>query len=145
MDDVDHRGKQYRASAVAGHVRGKMDGKVLGLPEAPKTWHVVECKSMKDTYWEKVKKHGVREGYFAHWVQLNTYCHLFGFERGFYICRNKNTGEVYSERIHTDHVEATPWPVSRYGHRSSICRRVASWAASIAPWHRGAPRARAAP
>ncbi|WP_315786990.1 MULTISPECIES: hypothetical protein [unclassified Bradyrhizobium] len=106
VDEVDSRGKQYRASAIAGHVRGKMDGKVLGLPEAPKTWHIVECKSMKDTYWDKVKKHGVREGYFSHWVQLNTYCHLFGFERGLYICRNKNTGEVYSERIHTDHVEA---------------------------------------
>src|SRR4051812_12185258 len=50
VDEVDGRGKQYRASAIAGHVRGKMDGKVLGLPEAPKTWHVVECKSMKDTY-----------------------------------------------------------------------------------------------
>ncbi|WP_047308827.1 hypothetical protein [Rhodopseudomonas palustris] len=106
VDDVDARGKQYRASAVAGHVRGKMDGKVIGLPEAPKKWHVVECKSMKDEYWQKVKKLGVREGYFAHWVQLNTYCHLFGFERGLYICRNKNTGEVYSERIETDHVEA---------------------------------------
>jgi hypothetical protein len=37
---------------------------------------------------------------------LNTYCHLFGFERGLYICRNKNTGEVYCERIETDHAEA---------------------------------------
>ncbi|WP_316207291.1 hypothetical protein [Bradyrhizobium sp. SZCCHNR3118] len=107
VDDVDQRGKQYRASAISGHVRGKMDGKVLGLPEAPKTWHVVECKSMKDTYWEKIKKlNSVRDGYYTHWVQLNTYCHLFGFERGLYICRNKNTGEVYSERIYTDHVEA---------------------------------------
>jgi hypothetical protein len=95
---------EYRAAAVAGHVRGKTDGKVLGLPEAPKAWHV-ECKSMKDEYW-KVKKEGVRKGYFTHWVQLNTYCHLFGFERGLYICRNKNTGEVYSERIETDHAEA---------------------------------------
>ncbi len=107
VDEVDHRGKQYRASAISGHVRGKMDGKVLGLPEAPKTWHVVECKSMGEKYFkEVVRLKSVREGYYAHWVQLNIYCHLFGFERGLYICRNKNTGEVYSERIHTDHVEA---------------------------------------
>ncbi|MHC2716060.1 hypothetical protein ACVIWV_005786 [Bradyrhizobium diazoefficiens] len=106
VDEFDARGKQYRATAVSGHVRGKTDGKVFGLPEAAATWHVVEAKSMKDTYWDKVKKLGVREGYFTHWVQLNTYCHLFGFERGLYICRNKNTGEVYSERIETDHAEA---------------------------------------
>lgn len=106
VDEFDARGRQYRATAISGHVRGKTDGKVLGLPESPKVWHVVEAKSMKDIYWDKVKKLGVREGYFTHWVQLNTYCHLFGFERGLYICRNKNTGEVYSERIETDHAEA---------------------------------------
>ncbi|HEY0329626.1 MAG TPA: hypothetical protein VGC77_11060 [Rhodopseudomonas sp.] len=106
VDDVDHRGKQYRIGAIAGHVRGKMDGKVLGLPEAPKTWHVAEAKSMGDKYFKEVQKVGVRNGYFAHWVQLNTYCHLFGYERGLYICRNKNTGEIYCERIETDHVEA---------------------------------------
>jgi hypothetical protein len=106
VDDVDGRGKQHRVSAVGGHVRGKTDGKVLGLPEAPKTWHIVEAKSMKETYFKQVVKDGVRKGYYAHWVQLNTYCHLFGFERGLYICRNKNTGEVYCERIETDHAEA---------------------------------------
>jgi hypothetical protein len=106
VDDTDERGKQYRVSAVGGHVRGKTDGKVLGLPEAPKTWHVVEAKSMKDTYFKQVVKDGVKTGYYAHWVQLNTYCHLFGFERGLYIARNKNTGEVYCERIETDHAEA---------------------------------------
>jgi hypothetical protein len=104
--DHDERGKQVRVSSVAGHVRGKIDGKVLGLPEAPKTWHIVECKSMKETYWNAVVKKGVREGYYDHWVQLNIYCHLLGFDRGFYICRNKNTGLVHCERIETDHAEA---------------------------------------
>jgi hypothetical protein len=106
VEEFDSRGKQFRTSTIAGHVRGKMDGKVTGIPEAPLTTHVVECKSMGDKYFKEVQKLGVRKGYFAHWVQLNTYCHLFGFERGLYICRNKNTGEIYSERIHTDHVEA---------------------------------------
>lgn len=96
-------GKQVRTTAVFGFVRGKIDGKVVGLPEAPKTWHVVECKSAKETYFKEIAKKGVREGYFAHWVQLNTYCHLLGFERGLYMCRNKNTGEIYCERIETDH------------------------------------------
>jgi hypothetical protein len=106
VDEVDHRGKQYRASAVAGHVRGKTDGKVRGLPEAPKPWHVAEAKSMKDEYWQKVKKLGVKAGYYEHYTQLNIYCHLFGYEDGLYICRNKNTGEIYTEIIKTDHFEA---------------------------------------
>ncbi|GJD31448.1 hypothetical protein PMNALOAF_2707 [Methylobacterium adhaesivum] len=97
-------GKQVRVSAVFGFVRGKIDGKVLGLPEAPKTWHVVECKSAGDKYYKAVAKaQSVREGYFSHWVQLNTYLHLLGFERGLYMLRNKNTGEIYCERVETDH------------------------------------------
>lgn len=104
VEAVDpHTGKQTRVTAVFGFVRGKIDGKVLGLPEAPKTWHVVECKSAKETYYKPVVKKGVREGYFSHWVQLNTYCHLLGFDRGLYMLRNKNTGEIYCERIETDH------------------------------------------
>jgi hypothetical protein len=106
VDEVDERGKQYRASAVAGHVRGKTDGKVLNLPENPTKWHVAEAKSMKDEYWQKVKKLGVRAGYYDHFVQLNIYLELFGYEDGLYICRNKNTGEVYCEIIKVDHYDA---------------------------------------
>jgi hypothetical protein len=104
--DVDENGKQVRAEAVAGHVRGKLDGKVIGLPEAPKTWHVVECKSAKEKYYNPIVKKGVREGYYTHWVQLNTYGHLHNFERGLYMCRNKNTGEIHCERVEIDHAEA---------------------------------------
>lgn len=105
--DVDDNGRQFKLTAGEGsHIRGKTDGKVLGLPEAPKTWHVVECKSMQEKYFKAVVKKGVREGYFSHWVQLNSYCYLSGYDRGLYICRNKNTGEVYCERIETDVEEA---------------------------------------
>lgn len=104
--DVDENGRQVRAEAVAGHVRGKLDGKVLGLPEAPKTWHVVECKSSKETYYKKIVKEGVRKGYYTHFIQLNTYGHIHGFDRGLYMCRNKNTGEIHVERIEIDHEEA---------------------------------------
>lgn len=104
--DVDERGKQFRVTAGNGHIRGKTDGKVLGLPEAPATWHVVECKSMGDKYFKEVVKKKVRDGYFAHYVQLLIYCYLTGHDRGLYICRNKNTGEVYAERIVVDVEEA---------------------------------------
>lgn len=104
--EADERGRQFRYSAAGGHIRGKSDGKVLGLPEAPKTWHKVECKSSKEKYWNIIVKKGVREGYFSHYVQLLIYCHLQGWDRGLYMCRNKNTGEIYVERIKVDHEEA---------------------------------------
>ena len=100
-------GRQETVRAVFGFVRGKIDGKVLGLPEAPKTWHVVECKSAGEKYFKAiVKAQSVRVGYYDHWVQLNTYCHLLGYDRGLYMVRNKNTGEIYCERIETDHDQA---------------------------------------
>lgn len=104
--DLDEKGKQFRYSAVNGHVRGKCDAHVLGVPEAPKTWHMAECKSMKEKYWNEVVKKGVKAGYYSHWVQNNTYAHLAGHERCLYICRNKNTGEIYVERWATDVEEA---------------------------------------
>ncbi|WP_311276130.1 PD-(D/E)XK nuclease family protein [Methylobacterium sp. WCS2018Hpa-22] len=103
----DEKGRQERVSAVFGFVRGKIDGKVLGLREAPKTWHVVECKSAKEEYYKPVEKaQSVRVGYYSHYVQLNIYCHLLGYDRGYYMLRNKNTGKIYAERIVTDHEDA---------------------------------------
>ena len=45
VSDRDEKGGQWRFSAVGGHVGGSMDGAALGLPEAPKTWHVLEFKT----------------------------------------------------------------------------------------------------
>lgn len=41
--------QQARVRGAGGHLRGKIDGQVLGLPEAMKTIHVVECKSSNAT------------------------------------------------------------------------------------------------
>ena len=107
VDEVDHRGKQYRASAVAGHVRGKMDGKVLGLPEAVKTWHVVECKSMKETYWKAVVKDGVRKGYYAHLGAVRTFTAISSASSAAStLPQQEHRRGPRSERIETDHVEA---------------------------------------
>jgi len=106
VHDVDENGKQFRFSAVAGHVRGKSDAVVKGIPEAPSAWHMTECKSMKEKYFKDVVKKGVKAGYYAHWVQCNTYAYLAGTDRCLYICRNKNTGEIHTERWATDNEEA---------------------------------------
>ncbi len=38
-------GKQFAVSEWAGHFKGHTDGCALGVPEAPKTWHLLEFKT----------------------------------------------------------------------------------------------------
>lgn len=104
--DYDQDGKQFKIVACGGHLRGKMDGVAVGLPEAPKTPHVLEAKAMMAKYFRPIKKEGVRKKNFKHFTQLNTYCHLEGITRGLYIIRNRDTDEIHTERIETDTVEA---------------------------------------
>ena len=44
--DVDpETGRQWHVQAHGGHFGGSLDGVGLGIPEAPKTWHVLEFKT----------------------------------------------------------------------------------------------------
>jgi hypothetical protein len=55
--DVDpDNGKQFSVSAVGGHFRGHMDGVVLGLIQAPKTWAVFEAKVVNEKKFAKLLK-----------------------------------------------------------------------------------------
>ncbi len=38
-------GKQINFKLFGGHFAGSLDGVIRGIPEAPKTWHVWECKT----------------------------------------------------------------------------------------------------
>lgn len=44
LHDRDAGGQQFGFSDFGGHMRGHMDAVALGLPQAAKTWHVVEVK-----------------------------------------------------------------------------------------------------
>jgi len=48
--------KQFGFEAVGGHVRGHMDGAILGIVEAPKTWHVWEHKQVNEAKFKKLQK-----------------------------------------------------------------------------------------
>lgn len=43
--DRDEKGEQFSVEALGGHLSGHTDGVVVGLPEAPKTPHVLETKT----------------------------------------------------------------------------------------------------
>jgi CRISPR/Cas system-associated exonuclease Cas4 (RecB family) len=49
-------GQQFRATMFGGHFGGSCDGKILGLLEAPKTWHIWEHKSVNEKKLQELEK-----------------------------------------------------------------------------------------
>lgn len=96
-------GKQFTARALAGHVRGKLDGICRGVPEAPAKWHVVECKSHNAKSFKKLLgPGGLKVTKYDHFVQCQTYMHIRGLDRALYIAVNKDTDELHVERVKYD-------------------------------------------
>jgi CRISPR/Cas system-associated exonuclease Cas4 (RecB family) len=96
MDDGQ---AQWRVSACGGHFGGSMDGAVLGLPEAPKSWHVLEIKTHSAKSWADLAKKGVKEAKPQHFAQMQTYMHLAGVDRALYYAVNKDTDDLHIERV----------------------------------------------
>ncbi|MCD1264033.1 hypothetical protein B5M44_04310 [Shinella sumterensis] len=96
-------GQQDRVRAAGGHLRGKIDGRALGLPEAAKTEHIVECKSAKQEVFAKVKKLGVKEGKPEHYATFQFYMYGLGIDRVLYMMSNKNDEDLHLERVNFDH------------------------------------------
>ena len=93
-------GEQIGVYALGGHFSGHLDGAALGVPEAPATWHVVEYKTHSNKSFEKLKREGVQASKPMHYAQMMSYMGLTKLTRALYLAVNKNTDELYSERIH---------------------------------------------
>lgn len=98
-------GTQWRVSAFGGHFGGSMDGACVGLPEAPKTWHVLEFKTHNEKSFKELAAKGVQAARPQHYAQMQTYMGLTGMERSMYMAVNKNNDELYTERVEFDQVE----------------------------------------
>jgi hypothetical protein len=102
--DIDpETGKQWKIYLLGGHVRGKLDGEAYGLPEAPKTWHVVECKAHNEKSFKEVLKKGLEAAKPSHHRQCLLYMYARGKDRCLYIFTNTNTDDIESIRLHYDH------------------------------------------
>lgn len=97
-------GKQFKVSLARGFLRGKIDAKVLGLVEAPKTEHITEIKSAKNTDFNGIVKHGVKKHKPEHYGQVILYMEAEGAERGAYIVTCKNTDNKHLERLRREDV-----------------------------------------
>lgn len=99
---VEVWGQQDRIRLAGGHIRGKCDGKALGLPEAPKTEHLLEFKSSNDAGYKQIVKHGCKKAKPLHYGQVQIGMHAFGLTRALYLVVNKNDDSRYAERIEYD-------------------------------------------
>lgn len=95
-------GKQFRISGVDGFLRGKADGRVCGIPEAPAQVHNLEIKSMKAADFRAVIKHGLKAKKPEHWHQAHQGAIEHGLPAAFYIVENKDTDELHTVRIPAD-------------------------------------------
>lgn len=100
--DRTEDGRQWSFSDLGGHFGGSMDGAVLGLLEAPKAWHVWECKTANTRSFAAIRKNGVEKEKPEHWVQMQCYMHWSGMERAYYTVVNKDSDEIYAERVRYD-------------------------------------------
>jgi len=106
MDVDPESGRQWNLRDVGGHFGGSMDAVAFGFPEAPKAWHVCEFKTHSAKSFAALVKDGVAKAKPLHWAQMQSYMHLSGIERAFYLAVNKDTDELYQERLHYDATEA---------------------------------------
>ena len=104
--DVDGDGKQFRYTAVSGHFGGGMDGVVLGLPEAPKTAHLLEVKTHNGKSFAALSKHGVASHKPQHFMQMQVYMAMADLDRAVYVAVNKDNDEIHVERIERDRTNA---------------------------------------
>lgn len=92
VHDADENGDQFGFKDLGGHFSGHMDGVVLGLVQAPKTWHVLEIKaSEKWTDLDKAKKkvgekHALAEWNQTYYAQAVLYMDYAGLDRHYLVC-----------------------------------------------------------
>ncbi|WP_426287481.1 hypothetical protein [Luteibacter sp. E-22] len=101
--DIDPAtGSQFNFKAIGGHAGGSMDAAVLGVPEAPKTYHVAEFKTHNSKSFATLLKDGVEKAKPEHYAQMQIYMHWSQLTRALYLAVNKDTDELYSERVRYD-------------------------------------------
>jgi len=99
VHEKDDRGRQFRFSAVEGHFAGSVDGVVKGVPEAPDKWHVLECKTANDSSFKDMVKKKLEVSKPEHYAQVQCYMLGLDIDRCLYLMVNKNTDEIYQERV----------------------------------------------
>lgn len=92
-------GRQHEEVCCGGHVKMHFDGVVLGLLEAPKTWHLLEVKSMNKSNFAKLLRDGVEISHLKYYAQVQLSMGEGGLKRAALFVWCKDNDQLYLERI----------------------------------------------
>lgn len=95
-------GEQFRFKAHGGHFGCGLDGVASGIPEAPKTWHLLEFKTAGSKPWAALVKDGLAKAKPEYFAQVQVNMKLADLTRTLFLSVNKDTDEIYQERIRLD-------------------------------------------
>lgn len=126
-------GEQSRVD-FGSHVSGSVDGIIeSGVPEAPKSRHILECKTHGSKSFNGLQSKGLKSAKPMHWCQMQLYMHGTKIDRGLYYAINKDTDEIYTERVHYDK-QAAQMLVDR-GHRIALAERMPEPLSADPSWY----------
>jgi CRISPR/Cas system-associated exonuclease Cas4 (RecB family) len=114
--DIDpFTGQQWSFTepSSGNHFKGNADGIVTGLPQAPKSPHVLEIKTSSAKMFADMQKSGVKKAKPEHYAQMQMYMKWSidvysenGCTRAIYIVVNKDNDDIYTERVEYNKNEA---------------------------------------
>ncbi len=117
--DIRKTGFDQVKVSFGAHVSGSIDGVILsGIPEAPAKLHLWENKTASEKSFNDLVKNGIEKSKPEHWCQIQGYLlgtfdpefkAAYGFgniDRALYTVVNKNTDEIYTERVKFDRARA---------------------------------------
>ena len=136
--------QQQEVEFTQGDVKliGHIDGKVIGLKEAPKTPHLLECKSASKKKFEALVKCGdYREWNEVYWWQVQFYMLGLGLHRAAVFVYCKDDSRLYMDRIPLDRQAAVEKlqrvfeAVSSPIEPERACPRADDWQAKWCEYH----------
>ena len=74
-------GEQSDLELLDGKLSGHNDGTIRGIPEAPKTLHVLEIKTMNDKSFKDTVKKGVSKSKPGYLIQMQMYMEAMSLDR----------------------------------------------------------------
>lgn len=118
---------QYGFESLNGHFAGSCDGIIKGLEEAPKTPHVLEIKSAKDSKFKEMVRKPLEEVQPKYYAQTQLYPIKLHLKDTLLVIENKDTSERHSIRIKATAAKAkeyeakareiieSPYPLEKIG------------------------------
>lgn len=105
----DENGNQYGFSALDGKFKGHYDGVIRGIPQSPRTWHILEVKCVAESSFKQLaklkelsEKAALQQWEMRYYAQAMTYCYQEKISRHLLICVTPGARDIMTVRTNAD-------------------------------------------